>query len=56
MVKSIKEYINELKEHVEIEKKLKEQEVHNLKMQSLLKEAELKFLQSQINPHFLLIL
>ncbi|NLP27625.1 MAG: histidine kinase [Clostridia bacterium] len=53
MVKSIKEYINELKEHVEIEKKLKEQEVHNLKMQSLLKEAELKFLQSQINPHFL---
>lgn len=53
MVKSIKDYINELKEHVEVEKKLKEQEVQNLKMQSLLKEAELKFLQSQINPHFL---
>lgn len=53
MVKSIREYIDELKEHVEIEKKLKEHEVQNLKMQSLLKEAELKFLQSQINPHFL---
>lgn len=53
MVKSIKEYINELKEHVEVEKRLKEQEIQNLKMQSLLKEAELKFLQSQINPHFL---
>lgn len=53
MVKSIKEYINELKQHVEVEKRLKEQEVQNLKMQSLLKEAELKFLQSQINPHFL---
>lgn len=53
MVKSIRAYIDELKEHAEIEKKLKEQEVHNLKMKSLLKEAELKFLQSQINPHFL---
>ncbi len=27
--------------------------MQNLKMMSLLKEAELKFLQSQINPHFL---
>jgi sensor histidine kinase YesM len=53
MVKSIRNYIDELKEHVEVEKKLKEQELHNLKMGSLLKEAELKFLQSQINPHFL---
>jgi two-component system, sensor histidine kinase YesM len=53
MVKSIRNYIDELKQHAEIEKKLKEQEYQNLKMQSLLKEAELKFLQSQINPHFL---
>ena len=53
MVKSIQNYIDELKEHAEIEKKLKEQEVHNLRMKTLLKEAELKFLQSQINPHFL---
>lgn len=53
MVKSIRNYIEELKQHAEIEKKLKEQEYQNLKIQSLLKEAELKFLQSQINPHFL---
>jgi two-component system sensor histidine kinase YesM len=53
MVKSIRNYIDELKEHAEVEKKLKEQEYQNLKMKALLKEAELKFLQSQINPHFL---
>lgn len=53
MVKSIRNYIDELKEHAEVEKKLKEQEYQNLKMKTLLKEAELKFLQSQINPHFL---
>jgi two-component system sensor histidine kinase YesM len=53
MVKSIRNYIDELKQHAEVEKKLKEQEYQNLKMKTLLKEAELKFLQSQINPHFL---
>ncbi|WP_139904931.1 sensor histidine kinase [Clostridium thermarum] len=53
MAKSIRNYIDELKEHAEVEKRLKEQELNNLKMKSLLKEAELKFLQSQINPHFL---
>lgn len=53
MVKSIKDYINEIRSQAEVENRLKEQEMQNLKMQSLLKEAELKFLQSQINPHFL---
>ncbi|MFZ5351424.1 MAG: sensor histidine kinase [Bacillota bacterium] len=53
MVKSVRDYINELKSQAEVEKRLKEQEMQNLKMASLLKEAELKFLQSQINPHFL---
>ncbi|KRQ86366.1 Sensor histidine kinase YehU [Caloramator mitchellensis] len=53
MVRSIRDYIDELKNQAEVEKKLKEQELQNLKMSSLLKEAELKFLQSQINPHFL---
>ncbi|KAB3531116.1 sensor histidine kinase [Alkaliphilus serpentinus] len=53
MVISIKTYINEIKKQALFENKLKEQEVENLKMKSLLKEAELKSLQSQINPHFL---
>jgi sensor histidine kinase YesM len=53
MVKSIRDYIDELKSQAEVEKRLKEQEMQNLTMKSLLKEADLKFLQSQINPHFL---
>ncbi len=52
MLKSIKEYVEELKNKAEYERKLKEQEVQNLRMKNLLKEAELRFLQSQINPHF----
>lgn len=53
MVVNIRSYINEIKKQALFENKLKEQEVENLKMKSLLKEAELKSLQSQINPHFL---
>jgi len=49
----IRQYINELKEKAELESKLKERELENLKMRSSLKEAELHALQSQINPHFL---
>lgn len=53
MVNSVKYHIDDLKEQAEVEKKLKEQEMQNLKISALLQEAELKFLQSQINPHFL---
>ncbi|WP_300304765.1 sensor histidine kinase [Anaerosolibacter sp.] len=53
MVINIKSHIDEIKGQAEIENKLKEQEMQNLKMKSLLKDAELKSLQSQINPHFL---
>lgn len=53
MVVSIRNYIDEIKSQAEVEKKLKEQEMQNLKMKSILKDAELKALQSQINPHFL---
>jgi len=53
MVINIRNYISEIKNQAEIEKRLKEQEMQNLKMKSLLKDAELKALQSQINPHFL---
>ncbi len=52
MVRSIKEYVEELENKAEYERKLKEQEVQNLRMKNLLKESELRFLQSQINPHF----
>lgn len=53
MVVNIRQHIEEIKYQAEIEKKLQDQEVQNLKMKSLLKDAELKSLQSQINPHFL---
>ncbi|NNG67137.1 sensor histidine kinase [Caldanaerobacter subterraneus] len=53
MVVNIKKYIGEIKKQAEMERKLKEQEMQNLKMKNILKEAELKALQSQINPHFL---
>lgn len=53
MAVSIKNYISELKNMAETENKLRESEIKNLKMQNLLKHAELTALQSQINPHFL---
>ena len=53
MVINIKSYIDDIKGQAEIENRLKEQEMQNLKMKSVLKDAELKSLQSQINPHFL---
>ncbi|AEE91973.1 Integral membrane sensor signal transduction histidine kinase [Tepidanaerobacter acetatoxydans Re1] len=53
MTVSIKCYIDTLKHQAEVEARLKEQEMQNLRMKSILKDAELKSLQSQINPHFL---
>lgn len=53
MKSSIKTYINEIKGKAELEGRLKEQEMQNLIMKNLLKDAELQALQSQINPHFI---
>ncbi len=50
MVISIKQYIEQLKESMEKERQLQEKE---LMMTAHLKEAQLKYLQAQINPHFL---
>ena len=50
MVKSLKEYIVRLRESMEKENELKERE---LMMESHLKDAKLKYLQAQVNPHFL---
>ena len=50
MLASIREYIDKLKDSMEKEALLKERE---LSMEAHLKEAQLKFLQAQINPHFL---
>ena len=50
MVVSIRDYISQIKENMELERKHKEKE---LLMETHLKEAQLKYLQAQINPHFL---
>ncbi len=53
MVTHIKKLIDGISEKANIEKRLKDQEIKNLEFSNLLNEAELRFLQSQINPHFL---
>jgi Putative regulator of cell autolysis len=50
MVQNIKEHIQATKEGMEKEQKMMEQK---LLMETHLKDAQLKYLQAQINPHFL---
>ncbi|MCI6006019.1 MAG: histidine kinase [Blautia sp.] len=50
MVSSLEEYMKLTKENMEKEQEMMERE---LLMEAHLKEAQLKYLQSQINPHFL---
>lgn len=50
MVENIRRYIERLRENMETERKHVEKE---LLMESHLKDAQLKYLQAQINPHFL---
>jgi sensor histidine kinase YesM len=53
MVMEIKQLIKKIVDQSELEHRLKEEEMKNLKSINLLKEAEIKMLQSQIDPHFL---
>lgn len=53
MTQNIKRYIEELRDKVVTENRLRLSEIEKLKMKNLLNEAELMALQSQINPHFL---
>lgn len=50
MIISIRQYIERIRESMEVERALKEKE---LLMETHLKDAQLKYLQAQINPHFL---
>ena len=50
MVVSIQDYIEKMRLSAENEREMKERE---LKMETHLKDAQLKYLQAQINPHFL---
>ncbi len=53
MKHSIRQYIGELHNKADTESQLFEQQIENLKIQSMLADAEMKALQMQINPHFL---
>ncbi len=50
MVSSIPDYLTRLRESLQKEQQLKEKEIL---MEAHLKDAQLKYLQAQINPHFL---
>ena len=50
MVLSLKEYINQIRDSMEKERQMKERE---FMMETHLKDAKLRYLQAQINPHFL---
>ena len=50
MVVSLKDYIERFRKSVQTESALKEK---SIRMESSVKEAELKYLQAQIDPHFL---
>ena len=50
MITSLKEYIRQFKASVESESRLREK---SIRMEASAKEAQLKYLQAQINPHFL---
>lgn len=50
MLVSIRRFMTEQRESIEKENEMRQQDLKN---QTLLKDAQLKYLQSQINPHFL---
>jgi two-component system, sensor histidine kinase YesM len=53
MVGKIRVLITELINQSELERKLKDEEMRNLNNVNFIREAEIKMLRSQINPHFL---
>lgn len=53
MLVRIETYIQELKYKSKIERELKNKEMENLKIKTLLDQTNMLALQSQINPHFL---
>lgn len=53
MAGNIRTLIVQITQKADVERKLKEEEMKNLKVMTELKQTELKVLQSQINPHFL---
>jgi sensor histidine kinase YesM len=53
MQNSIRLHVTDLQEKADLERRLQAEELENLQINSLLREVELRALQSQVNPHFL---
>ncbi len=53
MAVQTQQYVEQMEANAQVEIKLKQEELKNLEYQHLLTESEYKFLQAQINPHFL---
>lgn len=53
MATSLKFYFREMQEKAQLQQQLLERENENLRIHTLLRETELRALQSQMNPHFL---
>jgi two-component system, sensor histidine kinase YesM len=53
MQESLRRQVAELEAKAELERRLQQEEMENLQVHTLLREAELRALQSQVNPHFL---
>jgi sensor histidine kinase YesM len=53
MAESIRKQLVEIRQKAQIENQLKETEMQNLKIKSTLDEAQLRSLQSQIDPHYI---
>ena len=53
MVEELQQSMDAIQQKNEMELRLQEANLNNIKMEKLLRESELKFLQMQINPHFL---
>lgn len=53
MSNDIRNYIYEISQKANLERRLSEKELENLRVMNLLRESRLKVLQAKINPHFL---
>ncbi len=53
MKRSIHHYLKEQQKQQEIEQKMLNAQIHNMKMEQMLKRMELYTMQAQMNPHFL---
>lgn len=53
MQANIRQHVTDLQEKADLERRLQAEELENLQIHSLLREVELRALQSQVNPHFL---